>query len=307
MTNPLTLGIELDEGLARAVLVDQGGKVVARAEEAQHESSEIAVRAARSVLAAAKIAQPIAVGVAAVESEDRASRSIVDALAAELKTRTSVPILDVGQACVLAEAWCGAGQGARHVVAFLVGTRVTAGIVSDGALLKGARGLAGSVAWLALNPVEREDYRRLGCLEAEAGAAGIVRRLVWRIKSGDRSRVLEMVDGDFSAIRIGHVLTGAREGDGVAISVVRDTVKYLGMAISNIAAIVDPELVVLRGIVQSASDLLLDPIRQECARRMAPAVFARLRIELSTLGEDAAALGAARHAMISGHDRPVGS
>ena len=38
--------------------------------------------------------------------------------------------------------------------------------------ITGARGRAGSVAWLALNPVEREDYRKIGCLEAEVAAAG---------------------------------------------------------------------------------------------------------------------------------------
>ena len=45
------------------------------------------------------------------------------------------------------------------------------GTLSCHALLSGAHGLASSVQWLALNPVEREDYRRMGCLEAEAGAA----------------------------------------------------------------------------------------------------------------------------------------
>ena len=57
-----------------------------------------------------------------------------------------------------------------------------------------------SIAWLALNPVEREDYRKIGCLEAEVAAAGIVRRLIWRIKAGDRSQVADAVGGDFSGI-----------------------------------------------------------------------------------------------------------
>src|SRR5205085_12359551 len=99
-----------------------------------------------------------------------------------------------------------------------------------------------SVAWLALNTVERDDYRRLGCLEAEGGSAGIVRRLIWRIKSGDRSRVLDSVGGNFSDIRLEDILKGARDGDGVSISVIRVTVKYLAMAVSNIAVVIDPEV-----------------------------------------------------------------
>src|SRR5438094_923479 len=83
---------------------------------------------------------------------------------------------------------------------------------------------------------------------AEVASAGIVRRLVWRIKAGDRSRVQDLVNGDLAAITLEQVLDGAREGDGVSISVVRDTAKYLGMAAANLIAIADPEMLVLGGI-----------------------------------------------------------
>jgi hypothetical protein len=52
-------------------------------------------------------------------------------------------------------------------------------------------------------------------------------------------------------------------------------------------------LIVLGGILESSSDLLLEPIRQECARRMPPAMYDRVRIEVSGLGVDAAPMGAA--------------
>ena len=204
--------------------------------------------------------------------------------------------LSTGNASALAEMWYGSGKGAKDLIAFSIGPAVSAGIISNGALLSGAHGLASSVQWLALNPVERDDYRRLGCLEAEGGSAGIVRRLVWRIKSGDRSRVLDTVGGDYNAITLDAILTAARDNDGVSISVIRDTVKYLAMAIPNIAAVIDPEVIVLGGIFQSAGDLLLEPIRQECARRMAPGMTERARIEVSQLGPDSAPMGAARFA-----------
>jgi glucokinase len=205
-------------------------------------------------------------------------------------------MLSTGNASAIAEIWYGSGKGARDLVAFSIGPCVSAGVVSNGALLAGAHGLASSVQWLALNPVEREDYRRMGCLEAEGGSAGIVRRLVWRIKSGDRSSVLDAAGGDFNAITLEMILKGAHENDGVSISVIRDTVKYLAMAVSNIAAVIDPEAIVLGGILQSSGDLLLEPIRQECARRMPPGIYDNLRIEVSTLGRDSAPMGAARFA-----------
>jgi glucokinase len=154
------------------------------------------------------------------------------------------------------------------------------------------------VAWLALNPVEREDYRRRGGLEAEVAAAGIVRRLVWRIKSGDRSRVADKVNGDLAQLTAADVFRAARDGDGVCVSVVRDTARYVGMAVANLAAVVDPQCIVLGGTLATAGDLMLDAIRAECARRLSPAHGERVNIVLSTLGEEAGAIGAARAAML---------
>jgi hypothetical protein len=111
-------------------------------------------------------------------------------------------IVTRGCAIALGEWWCGAAKDARHIVALAAADSVHSGLVVNGVPFEGARGLAGAAAWLALNPVEREDYRRLGSLQAEIGAAGIVRRLVWRIKSGDPSRVLDMAGGDITAIQL---------------------------------------------------------------------------------------------------------
>jgi predicted NBD/HSP70 family sugar kinase len=299
----VNLGINVDIAHARGALVDSNGAVVGRAESAQAEASDAILEVARETLAAAKGTAPAAIGIAFPDPDSRSWPADLSFLSAAVGEGIRLHALSTGTAEALAEVWYGVGRGARDLIAFSVGPSVSAGVISQGALLSGAHGVASSVAWLALNPVERDDYRRLGCLEAEAGSAGIVRRLIWRIKSGDRSRVLDMVGGNFSEIHLDHILKAARDGDGVSISVIRDTVKYLAMAVSNIAAVVDPDVIVLGGVIQAAGDLLLEPIRQECARRMPPAIQERARIELSTLGADAAPIGAARFA-ISGAQLP---
>ena len=90
------------------------------------------------------------------------------------------------------------------------------------------------------------------------------------------------------------MLDAARDGDGVSISVVRDTAKYLGMAAANLVVVADPEMLVLGGIMASAADLLLEPIRVEIARRLPQPMMDALTIETAALGADAAAIGAAR-------------
>jgi glucokinase len=299
----VNLGISVDGAHARSVLMDGSGAVLARAESRRAEANDAIVEAARETLASAGGTAPEAVALSFPDPDAGTWPSDVSFLSAAIGERIPIKTVSAGNAIALAEMWYGAGRGLRHLVAFSVGPSVSAGVVSNGVLLAGAHGVASSVAWLALNPVERDDYRRLGCLEAEGGAAGIVRRLVWRIKSGDHSRVLESVGGNYADIQLDNILAAAREGDGVSISVIRDTVKYLAMAVSNIATVIDPEIIVLGGILQSAGDLLLEPIRQECARRMPPAMQERVAIELSTLGPDAAPIGAARFA-ISGTQLP---
>ncbi|MCI0433434.1 MAG: ROK family protein, partial [Gemmatimonadetes bacterium] len=154
------------------------------------------------------------------------------------------------------------------------------------------------IAWLAVNPVERDDYRRYGGLEAEISAAGIVRRFVWRVKAGDHSTVEAQVAGDFSLITVDHIVHAAREGDGLCVSVVRDTVKYAGLAVANLATILDPECIVLGGLLAASATMMLDPVRLECQRRLRPAHADRLRVVAATLGADAGAVGAARAALL---------
>jgi glucokinase len=70
------------------------------------------------------------------------------------------------------------------------------------------------------------------------------------------------------------------------------------MAVANVISLLNPEMVVLGGgVMQGAADLLLEPIRSEAARWAQPIAAPRCRIELTTLGEDAGLLGAARLAL----------
>jgi predicted NBD/HSP70 family sugar kinase len=293
----LTLGVDLSEIAARVALVTAGGEVVARAELPQASAGRSAgLRdAARRVIAAA--GGPVsAVAVALPTAGEDLPAEVASALKAAAPGAAEPAVIAAGTAAAIAEHWCGAARPYKQVVTFALGEHVTAGVLINGEPWHGAHGLAGSVGWLALNPVEREDYRRYGGLEAEVSAAGIVRRLVWRIKSGDHSTAVDHAGGDLARITPEDVFREARAGDGVCISVVRDTARYVGMAIANLAAILDPEVIVLGGILASSGDMMFDAIGVECSRRLRPAQAAQVHIVLSTLGADAVALGAARAA-----------
>jgi glucokinase len=273
----LSLGLDLSGEIPRAVLTDDRGNVLA---EGRGGDAGDAVHAAIAT-------NPAAIGGVA---------SPIDAPDVPVAGVRIVARCTPGAAAVAAEAWVGAARGARHAVCLHVGDDVFAGLLLDGKPWAGAHNRAGAAAWLAINPVERQDYRKLGSLAAEISSRGIARRLSWRIQAGDYSRVLDAAGGSLDAITGAHVFDGARSGDGVAISVVRDTAKYIGMAVATLAASIDPEVVVVSGTV-AVADLMLDPVRQECARRLPPEAMADMRVEFSDLGPNAIAIGAARLAL----------
>jgi glucokinase len=262
----------------RAVLVDADGHVLRREEV---RGGGLDFDGGDAVAAAIAVAPP--------EYWETGSAAVA---------RLEPVLVSSGAAAVMGETWVGAAKGARNAICLDIGDRVLAGLLLDGKPWSGAHDRAGAAAWLAMNPVERQDYRKYGSLAAEVSSKGIARRLSWRIQAGDHSAVLEKA-GDLESITAAHVFDGARTGDGVSISVVRDTAKYIGMAVANLAVMIDPEVIVLSGAIAAAGDLLLDPVRQEFARRVPPGMAEQVRLHTSPLGDYGIAIGAARLAMLA--------
>ena len=278
------LGLDIAERRTVGVVVDEHGDIQRRAR--RDGPAGASAQVARELAAGLTIE---AFGVAVERREP---------VAMDLDELPAPEYVMCGAAAVTAESWVGAARGVQNAVCLKVGDRVFAGILLNGTPWAGAHGLAGSAAWLALNPVERQDYRRFGSLAAEVSSQGIARRLSWRIQAGDHSTVLERA-GELEAITSAHVFDGARSGDGVSISVVRETAKYIGMALANLASSLDPEVIVLGGDAAAAGDLLFEPVRQEFVRRIPPAMVDRVRFAVSPLGDDGVATGAARLAALA--------
>jgi predicted NBD/HSP70 family sugar kinase len=289
------LGVEVREDAVLAIAADESGAITRRG---RHDGAN-GSSAAAAVRAALADASPSSVGVAVRDPVEQGVTDVVTAVSTAAGRSGPPRIVTHGCAVALGECWHGAAKNARQVIVLTAADTVHSGLVINGVPFEGAHGLAGAAAWLALNPVEREDYRRFGSLEAEIGAAGIVRRLVWRIKSGDQSRVLDMAGGDIAAIKVHQIFDAARNGDGVSISVIRDTARYVGMAVANLVAIADPDVVVLGGLIADAADQLLQPSHTEALRRLPKNMADSLTVCAATLGEDGGPLGAARAAMIA--------
>jgi glucokinase-like ROK family protein len=200
-----------------------------------------------------------------------------------LNSRFDVPVFvenDVNLAA-LGELGFGAGRGARDLVAISVGTGIGAGIVIGGALYRGHNQAAGEVCYM-LPGIEflGKHYDEFGALESMASAIGIVSR-ARELIAAEGDPVPEELDAE-------EVFAAARDGASWAQQVVDETVNYLSLAIVNISATLDPEVVVLGGGVARSADLLIEPILQ----RIDGVVPSVPQLVASPLGRRAVVMGA---------------
>ena len=176
----------------------------------------------------------------------------------------------------LGEWWLGAARGARHVVGLTLGTGIGGGLILDGRLHHGISDVAGELGHMTIDANGRRcGCGNYGCLEAYASGTAIAERARESLAGGEPSAMPQMVGGDLSKITAALVYGAAKEGDALAVEVVRDTAKFLGIGVANLLNAFNPEVVVLAGGVTQAGDALFEPMRAEVRRRaFKPAVDA---------------------------------
>ena len=196
---------------------------------------------------------------------------------------------------VLGEWWVGAARGARHAIGITIGTGIGGGLVLDGRLYHGASDVAGEIGHTTIDTEGRRcKCGNYGCLEAYASGPNIAIRAIEEIEAGAVSRLPSYVGGDLKQITAQTVYLAAQEGDELALEVVNDTAKFLGVGIGNLLNVFNPEVVVVCGGVTLAGDHLFVPLRREVSRRAFKPAVAACRIVPGELVGTAGVYGAAK-------------
>jgi len=213
----------------------------------------------------------------------------------EVGSRVNLPAsLDNDANCAtLGEWWCGAAKGGRNVVGMTIGTGIGGGLILDGKLYHGSSDAAGEIGHTTIDSTGRRcKCGNYGCLEAYASGPAIAQRACELLKVDGDSILLEMVEGDISRITAQTVFEASKRGDPVAVEVVRDTAHFLGVGISNLINIFNPDIVVIAGGVTQAGDQLFDPMRAEVRRRAFKSAVEACRIVPGALPLSAGVVGA---------------
>jgi glucokinase len=195
----------------------------------------------------------------------------------------------------LAEHRAGAAQGASEAILMTIGTGIGGGLILRGELYRGAIGSAAELGHMVIDmdgPPCQGNCPSRGCVESLASGTALEREAA-RI-AGERPE-----SGLGQALSDGRPLVGplvtelAHDGDEAAIEAIELIGARLGVAISSLVNIFNPDVVVIGGGVIAAGDLLLEPARAVVAERALPPSRDHVEIVAARFGVEAGMIGAA--------------
>lgn len=305
------IGVDIGSKNTRFALADLQGRVLARHEErTRTDSCEATIEqvcCGIQEIAHAEGRDPaklFAVGIGAPGMTDVATGRVVTAanlvgwvdvpLRAVVEERLACPVRVDNDANMAAqgERWVGVAQSADHFVFLALGAGVGAGIMIDGRLHRGYHSYAGEVSRMTLDYRDWHlDFGERGYLESRISATAIPE---W-----DQARPLVERSGVDRETVMRTIFEAAAEGDRQATAVVEELAVYLGTAVANIVAVLDPSLIVFGGGLSHAGQVLLAPVRNVVSR-IVPNVPT---LATSALGDDAPLLGAVYAALELAEER----
>lgn len=205
-------------------------------------------------------------------------------------TDLSVKVANDANVAALGEMWQGGGKGYQNLVMVTLGTGVGGGIIINGRILSGKNGGAGEIGHLVVEPNETKacGCGKTGCLEQYASATGIA-RLARRKLVGNEAKTILPAEG----VTAKDVFDAVKAGDAVAKEIAEEFGAYLGYALSNVGAVLDPEVFVIGGGVSKAGEILLDYIKKYYVEK-AFCTCENVEFVLAQLENDAGIYGAAK-------------
>ena len=158
----------------------------------------------------------------------------------------------------------GAARGAGTWVLFAVGTGIGAALMIDGTIFRGAYGTAPEFGHLQVAAGGRAcSCGKTGCLERYASGTALVEtaRELAAGGVGDGGGLHAALQADPAVVGGPDIVAAARSGDPLGLATLDSFASWLGLGLSMVADVLDPELIVLAGGVSADSDLYLERAR----------------------------------------------
>ena len=188
-----------------------------------------------------------------------------------------VTVANDANCMLLGEVWAGAAKGCTDVIGVTLGTGVGGGILTDGRLLEGARGLGGELGHFRLHALDGVACTcgAIGCYERYASSAALVRR------AKGYKNAKEIVDA-------------VQRNDPAILPIWESYIEEVCVGLVSLMAIFYPEVISIGGGISASGDFLLNAIRKGLSHHEGyRKYYSHIRIRLADFGNDAGVLGAA--------------
>ncbi len=201
---------------------------------------------------------------------------------------------DATAACI-GEWRAGAGRGCRHLVYITLSTGIGAGVVIDGRVLRGVRGLAGEIGHTRIATESAIcSCGNVGCWEAVASGTALGRAGAAEAAAHPRGAIARRAGG--VQVAAAHVGEAARAGDPAALGLLREEARWLGEGFANAQHLYAPERIVVGGGISALLDLMHGDISRALRQRLLPG-FPEADIAAAALGDDAGLVGVGLEAL----------
>ena len=276
-------------GLSRDVLAERSCEL--DVDRQAEEALDAAARMAGEVLAQAGVKHEAVVcaGIGIPGPVDRAHGTVGSAtilpgwlglrIAEEMERRLGMPVeIENDANCgALAEMTWGAGRDCSNFAYIKAATGIGAGLVVDGRLLHGASGTAGEIGHTTLDESGALCYcGNRGCLETVASGPAIL-----HLVSNGRAETLTL----------SRVIELAAEGDVRCRRAISDAGREIGVAVAGLCNLINPERVIIGGLLSRGGDLLLQPIRDSIRRHAVQAAAESVEVVPAVFIERAELMG----------------
>ena len=305
----LAIGVDIGGTNILAGVVDGAGEIVAKARRATDPSDPEQIESAvadcvRELMDAHEVA---GVGVAAAGFVSADRRELLFApniawrdhpLADRLERLIGRPVVieNDANAAAWAEYRFGSGRGTQDMVMLTLGTGLGGAIITGGQLVRGAFGAAAELGHITVQPDGHLcGCGQRGCWEAYASGTALAREAQrFAEDHADAARTMLGLAGA-EPLAGAHVTAAARLGDEAALGLLHQFGRWLGIGIATLAAVTDPDVVVVGGgITTAAGDLILPTARDRFLRNLSGRGHrGELRILTAALANDAGLIGAA--------------
>jgi predicted NBD/HSP70 family sugar kinase len=193
----------------------------------------------------------------------------------------------------MAEMGKGVARGVKDFIFLRVGHGVGAGIVAGGMLYRGFRGFSGEVGHTIFDGSSKVCVcGNQGCVETEAGSDAVLEEAALLAKKDSGSYLAKHLDS-YNGITLRDIGIAAGAGDEACMKLIKKTGEALGVAVSSLVNVLNPELIVVGGPTTDLGEMLLTSMRQSLMRRTLPQSTSELVVRRTKLGDSIGMVGAA--------------